>query len=69
MEALHDFLQAHPGLDLEPLLAGGNERLRAYFYQARRCCRRASRCARPRLSMLCTQSAAGSARSVMNNLF
>ena len=33
MEALHDFLTAHPGVQLEPFLAGANDRLRAYFYE------------------------------------
>lgn len=34
MEALHDFLQQHPGVDLAPFLAGANDRLRTYFYEA-----------------------------------
>ena len=35
MEAVHDLLQQHSDLDLEPYLAGANERLRTYFYQVR----------------------------------
>jgi hypothetical protein len=33
MEALHGFLLRNPGVDLQPFLAGANDRLRTYFYE------------------------------------
>ncbi len=36
MEALHDFLQQHPGQNIDPFLAGANDRLRTYFYEVQR---------------------------------
>jgi hypothetical protein len=33
MEALHSFLLRNPGVDLQPFLAGANDRLRTYFYE------------------------------------
>ena len=38
MEALHGFLLRNPGVDLQPFLAGANDRLRTYFYEVSRWC-------------------------------
>ena len=40
MEALHGFLLRNPGVDLQPFLAGANDRLRTYFYEVSSCCTR-----------------------------
>lgn len=36
MKALHDFLQQHPAVNIDPFLAGANDRLRTYFYEVQR---------------------------------